>query len=233
MTLEGERNEEGVLEAASVRVVPEGLDFPMDAQPSVRQALGGMVGAASGLSPGGLSENELAALSMQAAVMAAQARAGGSGVTVETPEEGVTVITQTRPLVGGSAGEVPLGPPAGIAAIPGERRVFSFQAPGQAPGQAAGAAGRALTGVLASMDGEVLELTTSRGSVRAQVGQDTTVTVFSHRNGGPEDLTPGALVMIAGQPGEAGALQASEVTVLPESLALPIGRPFGGLRTAP
>ncbi len=224
VTLEGERNEEGVLETASVRVVPEGLDFALDAQPSIRQALGGMIGAASGL-----SEEELAALSMQAAVMAAQARAGGSGVTVETPEEGVTVITQTRPLVGGSAGDAPLGPPAGIAAIPGERRVFSFQVPGQAPGQAAGAAGRGLTGVLESVDGGVLELTTSRGSIRARVGQDTTVTVFSRREGGPEDLTQGALVMIAGQPGEAGALQASEVTVLPESLALP----FGGPRTAP
>ena len=228
VTLEGERNEEGVLEAASVRVVPEGLDFPLEAQPSVPQALGGMVGAASGL-----SEEELAALSMQAAVMAAQARAGGSGVTVDTPEEGVTVITQTRPLVGGSAEDAPLGPPAGIAAIPGERRAFSFQAPGQAPGEAAGAAGRGLTGVLESVDGGVLELTTSRGPIRVQVGQDTTVTVFSQREGGPEDLTPGTLVMIAGQPGEAGVLQASEVTVLPGSLALPIGRPFGGSRIAP
>ena len=205
----------------------------MDAEPSVRQALGGMVGAASGLSPGGLSESELAALSMQAAVMAAQAGAGGSGVTVETPDEGVTVITQTRPLVGGSAGDAPLGPPAGVAVIPGERRVFSFQVPGQAPGQAAGAAGRALTGVLESVDGGVLELTTSRGPIRAQVGQDTMVTVFSRREGGPEDLTPGALVVIASQPDEAGAPEASEVTVLPASLALPIGRPFGGPRIAP
>ena len=96
VTLEGERNEEGVLEAATVRVVPEGLTLPLGGQPSGRQLLGGLAGA-----PSGLSEGELAELSLQAAVMAAQARSGGSGVTVETPQEGVTIITATRPLVGG------------------------------------------------------------------------------------------------------------------------------------
>ena len=138
-------------------------------------------------------------------------------------------VTLSLRQCGGSAGDAPLGPPAGIAAIPGERRVFSFQV----PVQAGGAGGRGVTGVLESVDGGVLELTTSRGPIQARVGQDTTVTVFSEKDGGPADLTPGAMVVITGQPGEAGSLETSAIAVLPESLLPPLGGRFGGPRIAP
>ena len=201
ITLEGQRNEDGLLEAAGITVVPEGLGIPLGGRLAGRQSPGGLAGAS-----GGLSEQELAALSLQAAIMAAQARGGGGGVEV-----------------------MPAGPPARALANPGERRTFSFQG----LGRTGGAAVSELTGVLESVDDGVLELTTPRGPVRAAVGPDTTVTIFSEREGGPDDLTPGALVVIAGQPGEVGSLEATAITVLPEALALPIGRAFGGIPGGP
>ena len=151
VTLEGERNEEGVLEATGITVVPESLSIPLRGQfaggQGFPQGFAGLGGP-----PPGLSEQEMAALSMQAAIMAAQAGRGGRDVAVESPEEGVTIITQTSPL-GGDSGDAPVGPPVGSLTIPGETRVFSFQVPGQEDG----APGSGLTGVIESVeDGTVV-----------------------------------------------------------------------------
>ena len=205
VNLTGERNEEGVLQAISIRVVPEGLDLPQRGQ------LGGQINPEVLAGLAGLSEQERNALALQATIMAAQAR-GGGGVIVESPE-------------GGVAG----GPPAGALAIPGETRAFSYTAPSQDGGGAA----RPLTGVLGSVDGGVLELTTPRGPVRASITQETAITIFSETEGTLDDLIAGAQVIISGQPDGAGNLQATTITIIPESLAIAVGRPFGGLGTGP
>ncbi len=221
VTLQGERNEEGVLEATGITVVPEDLSIPLRGQfaggQGFPQGFAGLAGA-----PPGLSEQEMAALSAQAAIMAAQAGRGGRNVTVESPGEGVTIITETRPLTGDGAGDAPDGPPAGVLAIPGRTDAFSFQSPGQ-PGDGAGAS---LTGVLEAVEGGFVELTTGRGSIRAAIGDDTTIKIFSEVEASLDDLTPGVQIVISGEPGDVGSLQATSITVLPESLSLPGG--FGG-----
>ena len=223
VTLQGERNEEGLLEATGITVVPEDLGIPFRGELAEGQGFPqGFVGL--GGPPPGLSEQELAALSMQAAIMAAQAGRGRGNVTVESPEEGVTIITQTSPS-GGDSGDAPVGPPVGSLTIPGETRVFSFQV----PGQAADGAGASLTGVLEAVDGGFVELTTGRGPIRAAIGDDTAIMIFSEVEGSLDDLAPGVRVLISGQAGEAGTMEASAITVVPESLSLPIGgRPDAG-----
>ena len=209
VTLTGERNEEGLLEATSVRVIPEGLQIPQRGQFAGQLEPGVLAGLA------GLSEEERSVLAMQAAIMAAAARTGG-GVTVESPEEGVTVIT--------AGDEPPDGPIAGALAIPGRTRSFSFTV----PSQDGGAAASSLTGVIESVADDVLELTTPRGPVRASITPDTAITIFSETDGALEDLTSGVQVLISGQPNEAGDLLATSITVIPQSLAIPVDRPFGG-----
>lgn len=235
VTLEGERNEEGVLEAASITVVPESFNIPLGGRfaggQGFPQGFAGIGGA-----PPGLSEQELAALSMQAAIMAAQAGRGGGNVTVESPEEGVTIITETRPAAGDGGG-APIAPPENVAGmpddldfvvgsitIPGETRVFSFQVPGQEDG----ALGSELTGVIESVEDGAVVLTTQRGPIRSSIGEETDITIYSQSDGSLDDLVPGAQVVMTGNPDDAGLAQATAITVLPESLSLPIGRGFGG-----
>ncbi len=215
VTLTGERSEEGLLEATSVRVVPEGLQIPQRGQFAGQPDPEFLAGLAA------LSPEERSDLAFQAAIMAAAARASSS-VTVESLGEGGTVITEVRPL---ADGEILAGPPAGALAIPGRSRTFSFTA----PSQDGGAAASSLTGVLESVADGVLELTTPRGPVRASITQDTAITIFSETDGALDDLTSGVQVLISGQPNEAGNLQATSITVIPESLAIPVGSPFGGL----
>ena len=203
VTITGERNEEGLLEATAVRVVPEGLQIPQRGQFAGQLEPGMLVGLAA------LSPEERRALALQASLMAAGARASGS-VTLELPEEG---------------GEAPAGPPSGALTIPGRSRTFSFTDPSQDGGPVASS----LTGVLESIADGVLELTTPRGPVRASITQDTVITIFSETDGALDDLTSGVQVLISGQPNEAGNLQATSITVIPESLAIPVGSPFGGL----
>ena len=202
VTLTGERNEEGLLEATAVRVVPEGLQIPQRGQFAGQLEPGVLVGLAA------LSPEERRALALQASLMAAGARASGS-VTVESPEEG---------------GEAPAGPPSGALTIPGRSRTFSFTD----PSQDGGAVASSLTGILESVADGVLELTTPRGPVRASITEDTAITIFSETDGALDDLTSGVQVLISGQPNEAGNLQATSITVIPESLAIPAGSPFGG-----
>ena len=202
VTITGERNEEGLLEATAVRVVPEGLQIPQRGQFAGQLEPGVLVGLAA------LSPEERRALALQASLMAAGARASGS-VTLESPEEG---------------GEAPVGPPSGALTIPGRSRTFSFTD----PSQDGGAVASSLTGVLESVADGVLELTTPRGPVRASITQDTAITIFSETDGALDDLTSGVQVLISGQPNEAGNLQATSITVIPESLAVPVGNPFGG-----
>ena len=215
LTLTGERNEEGLLEATSVRVIPEGLQIPQRGQLAGQLEPGLLAGLI------GLSDEEMAALALQGAIMAAQARGGGN-VTVESPEEGVTIITETMPLVGGD--DIPDGIPDGALVIPGETRTFSFEVPSQAGGPGA----NALTGVLESLEDGVIELTTPRGPVKASIVEDTAIAILRETDGSLDDLTPGAQVMVSGQPDESGNWQASSITLLPDSLAIPAGRPFGG-----
>ena len=203
VTITGERNEEGLLEATAVRVVPEGLQIPQRGQFAGQLEPGVLAGLAA------LSPEERSALALQASLMAAGARASGS-VTLELPEEG---------------GEAPAGPPSGALTIPGRSRTFSFTDPSQDGGPVASS----LTGVLESIADGVLELTTPRGPVRASITQDTVITIFSETDGALDDLTSGVQVLISGQPNEAGNLQATSITVIPESLAIPVGSPFGGL----
>ena len=209
VTITGERNEEGLLEATAVRVVPEGLQIPQRGQFAGQLEPGVLAGLAA------LSPEERSALALQASLMAAGARASGS-VTVVSPEEG---------------GEAPAGPPSGALTIPGRSRTFSFTDPSQDGGPVASS----LTGVLESIADGVLELTTPRGPVRASITQDTVITIFSETDGALDDLTSGVQVLISGQPNEAGNqpneagnLQATSITVIPESLAIPVGSPFGG-----
>ena len=202
VTITGERNEEGLLEATAVRVVPEGLQIPQRGQFAGQLEPGVLAGLAA------LSPEERRALALQASLMAAGARASGS-VTLESPEEG---------------GEAPAGPPSGALTIPGRSRSFSFTD----PSQDGGAVASSLTGVLESVADGVLELTTPRGPVRASITQDTAITIFSETDGALDDLTSGVQVLISGQPNEAGNLQATSITVIPESLAIPVGSPFGG-----
>ena len=202
VTITGERNEEGLLEATAVRVVPEGLQIPQRGQFAGQLEPGVLVGLAA------LSPEERRALALQASLMAAGARASGS-VTLGSPEEG---------------GEAPAGPPSGALTIPGRSRTFSFTD----PSQDGGAVASSLTGVLESVADGVLELTTPRGPVRASITQDTAITIFSETDGALDDLTSGVQVLISGQPNEAGNLQATSITVIPESLAIPVGSPFGG-----
>ena len=202
VTITGERNEEGLLEATAVRVVPEGLQIPQRGQFAGQLEPGVLAGLAA------LSPEERSALALQASLMAAGARASGS-VTVVSPEEG---------------GEAPAGPPSGALTIPGRSRTFSFTDPSQDGGPVASS----LTGVLESIADGVLELTTPRGPVRASITQDTVITIFSETDGALDDLTSGVQVLISGQPNEAGNLQATSITVIPESLAVPVGNPFGG-----
>ena len=155
-----------------------------------------------------LSPEERRALALQASLMAAGARASGS-VTVESPEEG---------------GEAPAGPPSGALTIPGRSRTFSFTD----PSQDGGAVASSLTGILESVADGVLELTTPRCPVRASTTEDTAITIFSETDGALDDLTSGVQVLISGQPNEAGNLQATRITVIPESLAIPAGNSFGG-----
>ena len=199
VTIEVERNEQGVLTAATVRVVPEGLGIPLRGQLAGQQGLEGLPGL------GQLSDQQMALLAQQAAIMAAGARRSGS-VTV-TDEEALA------------------GPPPGALAIPGASRTFSFTAPSQ---DGSAAPSPALTGVLESVDEGVLELTTPRGPIRATVGPDTTIRIFSETTGKLEDLTPGAQVLISGQPDDTGSLQATAITLLPEGLDIPTGPRFGG-----
>ena len=202
VTITGERNEEGLLEATAVRVVPEGLQIPQRGQFAGQLEPGVLAGLAA------LSPEERRALALQASLMAAGARASGS-VTLESPEEG---------------GEDPAGPPSGALTIPGRSRTFSFTD----PSQDGGAVASSLTGVLESVADGVLELTTPRGPVRASITQATAITIFSETDGALDDLTSGVQVLISGQPNEAGNLQATSITVIPESLAIPVGSPFGG-----
>ena len=65
--------------------------------------------------------------------------------------------------------------------------------------------------------------------MRASTTEDTAITIFSETDGALDDLTSGVQVLISGQPNEAGNLQATSITVIPESLAIPVGSPFGGL----
>ena len=65
--------------------------------------------------------------------------------------------------------------------------------------------------------------------MRASITEDTAITIFSETDGALDDLTSGVQVLISGQPNEAGNLQATSITVIPESLAIPVGSPFGGL----
>ena len=210
VTLTGERNTEGLLEATSVRVIPEGLQIPQRGQFAGQLEPGMLAGLA------GLSEQERSVLAMQAAIMAAAARSGGN-VTVESPEEGVTVIT--------AGDEPPDGPIAGGLAIPSRTEAFSFQVPSQDGGAAADSA---LTGVLESVTDGVLDLTTPRGPVRASITQDTAITIFSETGGTRQDLTSGVQVLLSGQPDESGSFQATSIAIIPESLAIPVGGPFGG-----
>ena len=203
VTITGERNEEGLLEATAVRVVPEGLQIPQRGQFAGQLDPGVLVGLAA------LSPEERRALALQASLMASGARASGS-VTLESPGEG---------------GEAPAGPPSGALTIPGRSRTFSFTD----PSQDGGAVASSLTGVLESVADGVLELTTPRGPVRASTTEDTAITIFSETDGALDDLTSGVQVLISGQPNEAGNLQATSITVIPESLAIPVGSPFGGL----
>lgn len=214
VTITGERNEEGLLEATSVRVVPEGLQIPQRGQFAGQLEPGVLAGLAA------LSPEERNALALQASLMAAGARASGS-VAVESFEEGVTVITEVRPLAGG---EAPAGPPAGALTIPGRSRTFSFTD----PSQDGGAVASSLTGVVASVADGILELTTPRGPVRASITPDTAISIFSETDGALDDLTAGVQVLISGQPHETGNLLATSITVIPESLAVPVGGPFGG-----
>ena len=199
VNLESERNEEGVLEATGIGVIPEGLETPLLDQfagldqLSARQGFGGLAGTL-----GDLSEEQLAALSERRGAIAAQG--GGVSVAVAPLREGPT---------GQSAGG---------------RGAFSFQA----PAQQGRTGGLGLTGNIESIADGVLELTTPRGLVRAAVGRETTITIFSEAEGSLDDLTAGVQVVITREPGEAGSLQATAVTVLPDSLALPAGRPFEG-----
>ena len=202
VTITGERNEEGLLEATAVRVVPDGLQIPQRGQFAGQLEPGVLAGLAA------LSPEERRALALQASLMAAGARASGS-VTVVSPEEG---------------GEAPAGPPSGALTIPGRSRTFSFTD----PSQDGGAVASSLTGVLESVADGVLELTTPRGPVRASITQDTAITIFSETDGALDDLTSGVQVLISGQPNEAGNLLATSITVIPESLAVPVGNPFGG-----
>ena len=110
--------------------------------------------------------------------------------------------------------------------IPGRSRTFSFTDPSQDGGPVASS----LTGVLESIADGVLELTTPRGPVRASITQDTVITIFSETDGALDDLTSGVQVLISGQPNEAGNLQATSITVIPESLATTRWQPLWGAR---
>ena len=175
----------------------------------------------------GLSDEEMAALALQGAIMAAQARGGGN-VTVESPEEGVTIITETMPLVGGD--DIPDAIPEGALVIPGETRTFSFEAPSQAGGPGA----NALTGVLESLEDGVIELTTPRGPVKASIVEDTAIAILRETDGSLDDLTPGAQVMVSGQPDDSGNWQASLASpcspiVSPYPLAVPLAAGAGSV----
>ena len=107
VTITGERNEEGLLEATAVRVVPEGLQIPQRGQFAGQLDPGVLVGLAA------LSPEERRALALQASLMASGARASGS-VTLESPGEG---------------GEAPAGPPSGALTIPGRSRDLLLHRP--------------------------------------------------------------------------------------------------------
>ena len=70
------------------------------------------------------------------------------------------------------------------------------------------------TGVIENVDGNTVTINTSQGPLSATVGADTTVRRFAE--GTPSDLQPGMRVILVGQPGVDGFVEARSVLLNPE-----------------
>ena len=204
ITLSGQRNDQGALEATTLRVIPEGLDLP------VGGGLGRQQAAAMFEALGDMSEEDMMRLAQQAAVMATGSGLSGNS-TVESPADGVVIITDAKPVTGDAPDAHPAGPPVGSLAIPGRTTTFSFAAPGLDGDSRA----NSLTGVIESMDGQTLQLTTPRGPVAAVVAPNTAIIILTQNPAALDDLSTGAQVLVSGQPDPSGNLQAQSVTLLP------------------
>jgi len=71
-----------------------------------------------------------------------------------------------------------------------------------------------LTGVIEKMDGNIVTVKTSQGSLSATIGEDTTIRRFAE--GTPSDLQPGKRVTLVGQPGVDGTVEVRSVLLIPE-----------------
>ena len=87
------------------------------------------------------------------------------------------------------------------------------------------AAAGGLTGVIESLEGGVLAVSTPIGPIEVAAGDDLVVTVISGNEGDLEDLTAGLAVVVSVEPRDDGSAAAISV---PEGSELPLGGGFGG-----
>ncbi|MCH7745263.1 MAG: hypothetical protein IIC84_04235 [Chloroflexi bacterium] len=74
--------------------------------------------------------------------------------------------------------------------------------------------GSNLIGTVEKIDGDMLTISTSDGSILAMVGDDATIQLFAEVT--PENLAIGTQVTVNGERGEDGLLVASSIVVIPE-----------------
>lgn len=109
--------------------------------------------------------------------------------------------------------------PAGDGQMPGERP--GFPGSGDFSGQNAGAFGGGTTGVVKTIDGYILTLSTAQDVTTVTLTGDTrieqTVSVAS------SELQPGMRVIVSGELDDAGAIIASQIRVITSD---PAGSPY-------
>ncbi|MBI2861402.1 MAG: hypothetical protein HYX89_01135 [Chloroflexi bacterium] len=87
--------------------------------------------------------------------------------------------------------------------------------------------GSGTTGTVERVDGDILTLTTSSGSVKVSIGKDTAVRKSAE--GTRDDLQTGASVLVQGQRSPDNSIAAQSIQVVPEGVAsMSAGRGGGG-----
>jgi len=196
---------DGVAPAAGRPALDEPLLVPPRRRPSTSQWLTLLLGVAVvGLALGAIAAAATGAAS-RGGVVAAPSGQGGPGA---------------RQGAGAALG----GGPAGAEAAPGAGAAGAQAGPGAGAARASGAAaagagaggaargGRPTAGTIASVDGDTLVLDTPDGSLTVQLGDSTSLQkqVPAER----ADLAPGQRVLVSGERGADGTLDASGVQIL-------------------
>ena len=86
-----------------------------------------------------------------------------------------------------------------------------------------------MTGVIESLEGGILAVSTPIGLIEATAEEDASVMLLSGNAGTLEDITAGQTVSVSIESNDDGSSEAVSVTIIPEELNLPIGAGLGVL----